>query len=384
MRILWAAVSGSVLILLVLLFRGIFRKKVPKRAVVLLWLLVCVRLLVPMNVSGLVSLSLPARLAQYVNEAEESFQEDRAENRGNAANSENAANLETAGKPETAGKTNGVLEAAAVHQEEEDISIPAYILPAENAENPAEGKTAAGNENYNTAENVSPGNAAEINSAAENVSSGKTVERNEENGNSAEGLLRLLYPAGAVLTALAFLILYGIGFLRLRKSEAVPEEPVSAWKRSHPLRRSLRFRMLSGIESPLTYGIIRPVIVIPAGGFFDRDGWQYALEHEYRHIRNFDFLIKLIAAAAVCMHFWNPLVWLMYFMLNRDIEYACDEMVIGTLGEAEKGAYGRALLMMEEQRYSLTFLHAGFGKHPVRLRIEKLVKYRKASAAGIV
>ena len=80
---------------------------------------------------------------------------------------------------------------------------------------------------------------------------------------------------------------------------------------------------------------------------------QYIFTHEYVHIRRFDTLTKLIAALALCIHWFNPFVWLMYILLNRDIELACDESIIRQLGEKSKGDYSRMLIRMEVEKTGL-------------------------------
>ena len=70
---------------------------------------------------------------------------------------------------------------------------------------------------------------------------------------------------------------------------------------------------------------------------------RYVLEHEYVHIRRLDMLTKLIMIAAVCIHWFNPLVWVMYILFNRDLELSCDETVVRRFGMDIKSVYATAL-----------------------------------------
>ena len=80
----------------------------------------------------------------------------------------------------------------------------------------------------------------------------------------------------------------------------------------------------------------------------DTQQLSYILQHEYIHIRRWDGLTKLLLTAAVCLHWFDPLVWVMYQLANRDLELACDETLLRQLGEGERTAYARTLIRLEE------------------------------------
>jgi len=75
----------------------------------------------------------------------------------------------------------------------------------------------------------------------------------------------------------------------------------------------------------------------------DEEKPNYILTHEFIHIKRFDYAWKLLFAAAVCVHWFNPLVWLMYILANRDIELACDEKVLQIFGRKSRASYGLTL-----------------------------------------
>ena len=81
---------------------------------------------------------------------------------------------------------------------------------------------------------------------------------------------------------------------------------------------------------------------------------EYILTHELVHIRRFDTLMKLLFVTTVCVHWFNPLVWAMYVLANRDLELSCDEAVVRTFGETMKSAYALTLIELEEKKNRIT------------------------------
>ena len=105
------------------------------------------------------------------------------------------------------------------------------------------------------------------------------------------------------------------------------------------------------ISSPLTFGVLRPVILVPKKtDWTDETALRYVLEHEFVHIQRFDVLSKLLLIAAVCVHRFNLLVWVMYVLANRDLELSCDETVLRRFGGDVRAAYARVLIRMEAAR----------------------------------
>lgn len=103
------------------------------------------------------------------------------------------------------------------------------------------------------------------------------------------------------------------------------------------------------------------------------------LEHEYVHIRRFDAVTKLAVIAALSLHWFNPFVWVLYFLFNRDIELSCDEAVVRRFGEHMKSAYAMTLIHMEEKKSGLSPLCNNFSKNAIEERIRSIMKIRKVS-----
>lgn len=199
-----------------------------------------------------------------------------------------------------------------------------------------------------------------------------------------EQLLAVSLFAGTCLLALFLTAAY---WRCLRKfSKALPlENPLlTRWQEIHPHPR-VRFRQGGGISSPLTYGLFRPVILFPEHtDWADTAALEYILAHEYTHIRRRDAAWKLVLAAALCLHWFNPLVWVMYLFANRDLELACDEAVVQTFGIDSRPGYALSILRAEEARRVLLPLCSGFRrKSAIEERITAIMKTKRSSDAAL-
>ena len=151
-----------------------------------------------------------------------------------------------------------------------------------------------------------------------------------------------------LLLAAWFLIRYVRWRRRFR--EALPADcpGLDAW---FQLRRRVQVRVTDQITAPLTYGLFRPVILLPRTmDFTDEEALTCVLAHERAHIRRLDGLLKLALTAAVCLHWFNPAVWVLYVLGNRDMELRCDEAAVLALGEDSRERYALALIRLAENR----------------------------------
>ena len=161
----------------------------------------------------------------------------------------------------------------------------------------------------------------------------------------------IVWAVGAAVCAVVFAVAYGRCCREFRASFPVENDVIRRWLQSHPLRRTVAIRQSGRISSPLTFGVLRPVILVPKKtDWTDETALRYVLEHEFVHIQRFDVLSKLLLIAAVCVHRFNPLVWVMYVLANRDLELSCDETVLRRFGGDIRAAYARVLIRMEAAR----------------------------------
>lgn len=195
-------------------------------------------------------------------------------------------------------------------------------------------------------------------------------------------VLTMLWLGTALLLAGGFLWSH----LRSRRIYAASlpcrEGFVPDWLAEHPLRRPVQARVSDRITAPLTYGALYPVILLPAGmDWENRETLSCVLAHEHTHIRRFDALRKVFLAAALCLHWFNPLVWAMYVLSNRDVELACDEAVLR--GGADRERYALALLELEERRGRWTPSGSHFSGHALEERIKAIMKRKHISITAL-
>lgn len=198
----------------------------------------------------------------------------------------------------------------------------------------------------------------------------------------------LIWFLGVTLLAVFFMAGYIKAYLLLR--EAIPIEqtaPIGLDREGNRRRATDRaeIRVLDRIATPTTYGIFRPQIILPAAmDLADRDTLSYVLRHEMAHIRHKDNLWKLLAIAALCIHWFNPLALAMFYFLNRDMEIACDESVISSMDEKGRKKYALALVALAEMRALFPMMCSGFGKSAVSERIREIMNYKKATKIGSI
>lgn len=180
----------------------------------------------------------------------------------------------------------------------------------------------------------------------------------------------LVCAAGALLLAGWFAVSYLLCRRKFRMSLPAESGFVSRWRQTHP---RISVRVSDRISAPLVYGFVRPVILLPREtDWSDETALAYILTHEEIHVRRLDGGTKLALAAALCVHWWNPAVWLMYALANRDLEISCDEAVVARLGGPAD--YARTLLRMEEVRAGCSPLCSHFSQSAVEERIVMMMK----------
>ncbi len=108
-----------------------------------------------------------------------------------------------------------------------------------------------------------------------------------------------------------------------------------------------------------------------------KDDRYAVVAHEKAHIARGDVFWKPLGYLFLCVYWFNPLVWLAYVLFCRDIEFACDERVIGRLAEKERAAYSEALLAASVRKSSIAACPLAFGEENVKERIKRVLSYKK-------
>lgn len=209
-----------------------------------------------------------------------------------------------------------------------------------------------------------------------------------ENTDRSSGLFSsntVIWIAGIILLALLFALLY----VRSRRmfAESIPCEipKCNEWLQKQQLRRRVLIRVSDQISSPVTYGIIHPVILLPKN--IDHENScviESILTHESIHIKRYDGISKFILSVTLCVHWFNPLVWVMFILANRDIELSCDEKVIHICGHENKAQYALALIDLKEKQNNALMLYNSFSRSATKERISSIMKYKKHSFFSFV
>lgn len=129
------------------------------------------------------------------------------------------------------------------------------------------------------------------------------------------------------------------------------------------------------LSSPFILGILRPRIYLPSG--LDADTKNHVLAHEKAHLKRLDHLWKPLGFALLTVHWFNPVMWLAYILLCRDIELACDERVIRKLDRGSIRAYSEALVRCSVSHRMIAVCPLAFGEVGVRSRIRSMLRYKK-------
>ena len=133
--------------------------------------------------------------------------------------------------------------------------------------------------------------------------------------------------------------------------------------------------LCDNIQSPFVFGVIRPRIYVPSG--LDGESLQHVLAHEKAHIQRKDHLWKPLGYLLLSFHWFNPLLWIGYILLCRDIERACDEKVLKKIGDAGKVGYANALLECSTHRRMILTCPVAFGEVSVASRVKSALHYKK-------
>jgi len=166
------------------------------------------------------------------------------------------------------------------------------------------------------------------------------------------------------LAGMVLMLLYtAVSYLRLRRRVAV----------SIPVENGLW--LCDAIETPFILGILRPRIYIPSA--MPEEQVTHVAAHEQAHLRRRDHWWKPLGFLLLSIHWFNPLLWLAYILLCRDIELACDERVIRDMGAEDKKAYSIALLETSVPRRMIAACPLAFGEVGVKARIRSVLHYRK-------
>ena len=374
---------GGYCVLLVLLAR-LLLKKAPKWCSYLLWGVVFVRLCCPVLPRTGISL-IPERLLAVGTETMYGQSANGYGNNGvlpdvdpNGQSSwQQAGNLHagTAGNmPGAAGLANENRNVANAIDNESDAN--AFGTDG------ADGSQAAGNaaDGGYLADNRDNADGSLQITGAENGSSGAAMEESVTDTNGTAVANTLYRPVGFRVIAMVWLFgmagfmgYHAFSYLRMRNRLHRPDGGV---RQVEP-----GICEIDGGHLSFVMGLIHPVIYLSSG--LDPESRKVVLCHERVHLQRRDYLFKPAALVICCVHWFNPLVWLAFYLMNMDCEMSCDEKVVKLLGEESKKIYSYTLLEEvsggEWKRYRGGSICAllSFGEDHVKNRIRHVLDYRK-------
>ncbi len=130
-----------------------------------------------------------------------------------------------------------------------------------------------------------------------------------------------------------------------------------------------------GIPSPFVMGLFCPKIYLPSA--MEQREQSYIILHEQYHIRRFDHVIKAVSFAALCLHWFNPLVWVAFIIAGRDMEMSCDEAVVKKMGEDVLADYTASLLSLATGKQIIAGMPLAFGEGDTKGRIQNLASWKR-------
>lgn len=176
-----------------------------------------------------------------------------------------------------------------------------------------------------------------------------------------------------ILTAIAFavwafgmlvMLIYAfVSYFRIRK------------KVSNAIQRTQNIWVCDNISTPFILGVFRPRIFLPSS--LEESDEKYVIAHENAHIKRRDHWWKPFAFVLLAVYWWNPLLWLSYILLCRDIELACDEKIVKEMGDGIKKPYSKALINCSVPRKTIAACPLAFGEVSIKGRIKSVLSYKK-------
>ncbi len=367
------SVSGGILAGVVYLIRALLQKRVSKAVLPLLWALVGVRLVMPFTLAVAFS-PFPA----FGTEAIQSIVEPNAQVETDLQDASEKPGNATENTPVVSEPLDAPESGTSLVQDHE--ASPVSELPGENSSVPEPAKiedsdlTPAG-QSVQTPDTdpvvvdpvvIDPVVSDPIESAVPAVTEAPAAATPAASEKvPTQDWLPYVLLAVWIAGVLGMLVYFFLNYLRLRKKtrDAVP--------------MGEGIYCSNDLCSPFILGIVRPKVFLPKG--LSADETRQVLAHEKAHLERYDHLTKVLAFFVLAIHWFNPLVWLAYLSLSRDIEFACDERAIRGLDTSARKEYGETLLRLSTKHRSIQPSPLSFGEVGVKARLMMLFKKQKTS-----
>ena len=360
-------IYGSIMIVMVLILRGLFRNRLPKFVFPVLWGVVLLRFLIPFSVSSPLSISIPwSAMSPYT--------------------AVSSINMVTAG---TASSSVTVVEDGPVVNYEVGDEWRGQTVGYDNvsiAYDPVKERISVKGDSVSDATETYGG-----------ISQTAYSDYYPSYGSVLRGLFSdfdafykdifMIRWILVIIYILGFIAVVGIlgsqkyRYLRRLQSGLLIEhnETINTILREMSMGHVLVFSN-DEIASPMVCGLLNPRIYLPTQmDFRNTMMLRHVLTHETMHVQRKDNWIKCVMVIVLCLNWFNPLVWIMAKCLASDLEAACDAAVIRQCGEETKKDYAFSLLAMAVSGSRTSLLYSAFSKTEVEKRVNNILSYKKAT-----
>lgn len=197
-----------------------------------------------------------------------------------------------------------------------------------------------------------------------------------------ESIIYIVWGTGTAATLVYFTAAYFHSKRKFRFCQVVNDEKLSEFIRLQGIRRKVKVLVSDNAISPMTYGIIKPVVVLSDNS---SQHIEFVLKHELSHIKSLDVLKKAFAILVLSVFWFNPIMWVAVRMFNEDIEFACDERVLKSSAKDIRKDYALALIEMNRfDKNPKLLLSSGFSKNNIEERIVLIMKSNKTKFAKTI
>lgn len=203
--------------------------------------------------------------------------------------------------------------------------------------------------------------------------------------NSFNNIFLIIWFVGIILVLGRFVFLHvKWGFIR-KSASPVENRFILDFKQKRIKKSYVSIKQGDYVQSPVTYGVLSPVILLPYNIANVREiELECMLLHEYAHICRYDIAKKYLLVAITCLHWFNPFVWVMYLLVVRDIEIACDEAVLCGADETRRKEYANVLVSFAERNSVLPQSQLGFGWNIIEERIVAIMRRKKMNITSLI
>ena len=194
-----------------------------------------------------------------------------------------------------------------------------------------------------------------------------------------------IWLIGFILSSIYFLIVFYNSHRKIKSAVLFDSDYIYDFIKKQNLKRNVAVKVSNEISSPVSFGIIKPVILFPFDYDFDnREQLSHILLHEILHIKCFHSIIELLFSFLICVFWFNPFVWFLRFFIEKDLEILCDKKAIALLGSKKKYAdslvnYAQKLNFNESNN-----LYNHFIKNSLEERMYAIMNLKKASVFSTV